>query len=126
MILDGPFATFTDPSLENNLFCYNISEHKVCSPRRISLFNIAHVKIYIDLEPVCLNLVSAMRVSVRSFDIKPPFNFVRGYFDTMFFSLTIANDDVMYDVVETEYPDTNFNISIVTAVNNLGKKPFLF
>lgn len=61
-----------------------------------------------------------MRISVRSFDIITPFNFVRGYFDTMSFSIVISNDDLMYDVVETEYPDTNFDISIVTATGSLG------
>ena len=59
-----------------------------------------------------------MKITATFFTIEP---IVRGYPEVKNFKITIRNDDTVYDVLRTESPSVNFNFSIVTANNDVGK-----
>ena len=63
-----------------------------------------------------------MKITATAFTINEPiFKFVRGYEDAMTFSITLRNDDPVFDVVTTTSPAVNYNFSIATADSELGE-----
>lgn len=75
-------------------------------------------------ERLCSFMMSftAMMVKMKHFTTGNGFTFIRGYYDNMTFTFTLANIDPIFDVVQQVAPDKNFDVSVYITKRSGAKR----